>query len=142
MDILERCKTTYVESLGGLMAFTTVQPLASERVDGAALSKGRSSDGVLNRLRRGMLLHGRLKRMLNGGRLLEGLLCQRLLLKRLVLEMGLQLLMLLGRRGLLKLLRGSSGGSSSSRVRMVCLRSHSGARCSVRHSWYFALAGG
>jgi hypothetical protein len=140
--MLERCKITYVESLGGLMAFTAVQPLASQRVDGAALSKGRGADGVLNRLRRGMLLHGRLKRMLNGGRLLEGLLCQRLLLKRLVLEMGLQLLMLLGRRGLLKLLRGSSGGSSSSRVRMVCLRSHSGARCSVRHSWYFALAGG
>jgi hypothetical protein len=142
MNMLAGCRVTYVESLGGLMAFTTVQPLASERVNGAALSERRSSDGVLNRLGRGMLLHGRLERMLDGGRLLEGLLCQRLLLKRLVLEMGLQLLVLLGRRGLLKLLRGSSGGSSSSRVRMVCLRSHSGPRCSVRHSWYFALAGG
>jgi hypothetical protein len=142
MNMLAGCRVTYVESLGGLMAFTTVQPLASERVDGAALSKRRSSDGVLNRLRRGVLLHGRLERMLDGGRLLKRLLCQRLLLKRLVLEMGLQLLMLLSGRGLLKLLRGSSGGSSSSRVRMICLRSHSGARCSVRHSWYFALAGG
>ena len=28
--VLEACKLTYVESFGSLMAFTTVQPLASE----------------------------------------------------------------------------------------------------------------
>lgn len=89
-----------------------------------------------------MLLHGRLKRMLDSGRLLKGLLCQALLLQRLVLEVGLQLLVLLGGRGLLELLSSRGGGSSSGRVRMICLRCHSGARCSVRHSWYFALAGG
>jgi hypothetical protein len=67
MDMVLECKITYVKSLGGLVAFTTVQPLASEGVNSAALPKRRGSDGVLNRLRRGMLLHGRLKRMLDGG---------------------------------------------------------------------------
>jgi hypothetical protein len=76
MKMLMKCNVTYVESLGGLMAFTTVQPLASEGVNGAALPKRRGADSVLDRLGRGMLLHGRLKGMLDGGRLLEGLLCQ------------------------------------------------------------------
>lgn len=76
MNVLVKCKATYIESLGGLMAFTTVQPLASEGVNSAALPKRRGADSVLYRLGRGMLLHGRLEGMLNGGRLLKGLLCQ------------------------------------------------------------------
>jgi len=40
-----------IKSLSCLMAFTTVQPLASEGVDSAALAKGRGTKGMLDSLR-------------------------------------------------------------------------------------------